>query len=135
MPGPAFNLESIPAVLATALEQAQKSAATHRKNVAILHKLFLNAATVVEKQTSASTTSGLKKTRTVLTGEIAFIEALKLGINRILVVKKGIVQADRCVKFICSFISYATEHGRCCLLGVPPGSFSFVYSRSSLTLL
>lgn len=101
MPAAAFNLESVPGILGNCLEQSQKTISNHRKNVNIVYKLFQQCARVVKR----SADSGKIKS---FTGEAAFVTALKEnGINRVLVVKRGIVEADRVIKFICAFITHA----------------------------
>lgn len=103
MPAAAFKLESASGILATCLEQSQKTTSNHRKNINITYKLFEQCATVVER---SSSTGKIKR----LTGEIAFITTLKEnGINRLLTLKRGITEADRVIKFICAFIAHATE--------------------------
>lgn len=101
MPSAAFKLESVPIVLGSSLEQSQKTATNHRKNVAIVYKLFHQCGSVIERLPNGRGTR--------LVGEKAFIDALKEGINRVLVVKRGVVEADRVIKFICAFIAHATE--------------------------
>ena len=104
MPGaPAFTLASIPSLVVQALDQAQRSASTHRKNGAILYKLLLASSAVSERLPNG------KGAR--LVGEKAFVDALKDAVNRVLAVKKGVVQADRCVRFLCAFVAYAVEQG------------------------
>ena len=104
MPGPAaFSLTSIPSLIAQSLDQAQRSGATHRKNIAILHKLFLVASAVTERLSNG------KGAR--LIGEKSFADALRDAINRVIIVKKGVLQADRCVKLLCGFVAYAVEQG------------------------
>ena len=106
-----FSLDSLPALLATIFDQSQKSASTHRKNIALLFKLFTTCSAITEPLPGDR---GL-----LLTGEKAFVTALKEGgINRILPVKKGQTNADRIVKLVCAFISHAGEQeGGCRRVG------------------
>lgn len=121
MPGPAaLSLDGIPGIVGQALEQAQRTTATHRKNVAILHKLLLTSCNIVEKLENG------KGTR--LVGEKAFCDAVKASINKIVVVKKGVQQADRCIKFVCAFVAYASEQGQ-----HASGIFVAVYTTLSLS--
>lgn len=90
--------------LSSVLEQAQRTSSTHRKNLIILYKLF----TACSKHTEEL--GGGRGTR--LVGEKWFVDAFKnQAINRILVIRKGVVQADRVVKFLCGFISHAVQEG------------------------
>lgn len=82
--------------------QAQQSATYHRKNALILHKTFL---------AQANLTTEVEPGRIRLTGEKAFADGLKDMADRILQVKKGVVQGDRAAKFLTSFIAYAIEKG------------------------
>jgi condensin complex subunit 3 len=90
--------ESLPPIF----NQAQLSLANHRKNVAVLHASFIESS----KLTAAS-----EDGRTVLAGERAFVETLKGMVNRVLDVKKGVVQADRVLRFVASFVSFAVDKG------------------------
>lgn len=102
MPAAAFKLASVPAILGNCLEQSQKTVSNHRKNINIAYKLFQQCSTVVERGSNGK----IKK----LIGEITFISTLKEnGINRLVVLKRGITEADRVIKFICGFIAHAIE--------------------------
>jgi condensin complex subunit 3 len=110
MPAAAFKLETAPGILANALEQSQRTASNHRKNINIVYKLFQQCSLIVEKLANGRGTR--------LSGEKAFIDTLKEnGINRVLVVKRGVTEADRVIRFICAFISHATEQHEAALAG------------------
>lgn len=104
---PAFRLESVPGILSGCLDQAQRSAATHRKNIAICYKLLLASATVVEIDRAAHTTSRV--------GEVEFRKHWKrLALERTACAKKGLAPGDRVVKFIAAFVAHALEQdGEC----------------------
>lgn len=87
---------------AAAFGQAQQSTTYHRKNALLLHKAFI---------AQASITSEVEPGRIRLTGEKAFADGVKDMLDRILQVKKGVVQADRAAKFLTSFIAFAVERG------------------------
>jgi condensin complex subunit 3 len=90
--------ESIPPVF----HQAQLSLANHRKNVALLHAVFLDASLL---------TSNASDGRVILAGEKAFVDALKGMVDRVLDVKKGVVLADRVLRFVAAFVTFAVDKG------------------------
>lgn len=56
---------------------------------------------------------GSSNERTVkLTGEKAFTEGFYTVLDNVITTKKGIVEADRVIKFIGAFCSFATDHGQ-----------------------
>jgi condensin complex subunit 3 len=79
------------------------STANHRKNAVALYKLQLNAATVTKVVKGGSAMK--------LTGEKAFGDAFIDALSRTLVVKKGVVVADRVAKFVATFAKFMTEKG------------------------
>jgi condensin complex subunit 3 len=89
---------TIPAIF----EQVQISLANHRKNVVALHRLHVESAAVYEE-----TERGLR-----LTGEKAFNDAFQACLNRVLAIKKGVPNADRCVKFVAAYCTFAQEKFR-----------------------
>ena len=97
-----FDLDSLSSLVPTIFDQAQSSAATHKKNCVALHKLQTASAKVQERGRN----SELK-----LVGERAFGEVVLDLVNRVLVVKKSTPAADRIVKFIGSYVRYAYEKG------------------------
>lgn len=103
--GAAF-LKSLPQGVSETFEQAQVSTANHRKNCIRLHKLHVRAASTIVK---AVDTEGSQK----LTGETHFEDAFLNMVNRVLVVKKGVIVADRIVKFVGSYVKYMNEKGGC----------------------
>lgn len=90
----------VPETLPQVFNAAQLSTANHRKNVTNLHKLFLECAAVTEE-----VNGGVK-----LTGEKAFKDTFIDMVNRVLPIKKGVVQADRAVKFVAAFVAFAVEN-------------------------
>jgi condensin complex subunit 3 len=97
------QLQSIPGVVAGSLDNVQRSGATQRKNLAILHRTMQSAATIVDVDHSDG--NAVK-----LTGEKAFVEAWKLhAVNVALTAKRGLIQGDRAAKFIAAFVAYALQ--------------------------
>lgn len=92
----AFDLETLSTSIPNAFDQAQGSAATHKKNSVALFKTHHASATVTE-----STGRGV-----VLTGEKAFTTIFLDMLNRTLVVKKGNQTADRIMKFVATYIGF-----------------------------
>jgi condensin complex subunit 3 len=98
----ASYLETIPSQLAPIFDQVQHTTANHRKNLVSLRKIQEQCSSVTEP-----TPKGLK-----LVGEKAFNTIFIEMVNRILGVKKGVSVADRVVKFVASYVAYATEQGK-----------------------
>ncbi|CAA7257465.1 unnamed protein product [Cyclocybe aegerita] len=88
--------ESIGAIF----EQAQLSVANHKKNCVALSKIHTKAAAI---------THGAKGGGVKPTGERAFQEVFIDMVNRVLVVKKGVANADRVVKYVGSFVKFMNE--------------------------
>ena len=97
------TLDKLRPSILSALDQAQKSTSSHRKNIVILYKLWQRCLNITERSTDAK-----GRTSTRLVGEKAFLDALLTeGVNRVLVVKRGVLNADRCIKFICALVAHA----------------------------
>jgi condensin complex subunit 3 len=96
-----FSLSILENAVPAVFDQVQISSANHKKNAVALYKLQRHAATV-----TSSAKHAVK-----LTGEKAFGDLFIDMINRILVIKKGVVAADRVAKFVSTFVKYMTENG------------------------
>ncbi|KZT57283.1 putative mitotic chromosome condensation-related protein [Calocera cornea HHB12733] len=97
------QLPDLQATLPPIFAQSQHNTANHRKNVVALHKIHLQCAAVTQTLPNGK---GIK-----LTGEKAFNDAFSAMVDKILEVKRGIMQADRVVKFTASFIAFLSEKG------------------------
>jgi condensin complex subunit 3 len=84
-------------------DQVQISVANHRKNSVALHKLHRSALQHAKKQGDASLQ---------LKGERRFNGIFVDLVARILVLKKGVLPADRAVKFIGAYVTYIAEKGK-----------------------
>ncbi|KAI6000302.1 nuclear condensing complex subunit [Pisolithus orientalis] len=84
-------------------DQAQNTTANHQKNIVALHKIHLDAAAFTE---SVHNGKAIK-----LTGERNFEDAFIDMVCRVLVIKKGVSQAERIVKFIGTYTKYLNEKG------------------------
>lgn len=82
-------------------DQAQNTTANHQKNIVALHKIHLDAAAFTE---SVHNGKAIK-----LTGERNFEDAFIDMVCRVLVIKKGVSQAERIVKFIGTYTKYLNE--------------------------
>lgn len=96
----ADDLPVLLAPLAQIFGQTQTSTANHSKNVAHLRKIQEQAALV---------TTPRKKGPPKETGERAFTEAFVGCLERCLPVKKGVVVADRVLKFVAAFVQALTK--------------------------
>lgn len=76
--------------ISTIFQDAQRSLATHRKNAAALRKIMV-------KQCKTSTNEKL------------FLKDFFRNLNKILIVKKGQIVADRLLKFISEFIKFSLK--------------------------
>lgn len=85
-------------VLPKIFDQVQTTTANHQKNVVALHKVHVDAATFTEP------THGGHSIK--LTGERLFEDTFIDLLCRVVVVKKGVSQADRIVKFVGAYILY-----------------------------
>lgn len=95
-------LAALPSTVPAYFGQAQHTLANHRKNIVALHRQHHACATVAEE-----TPRGLR-----LVGEKAFNDAFLGCLNRVLGVKRGVANADRCIKFVAAYSSYAQEQFR-----------------------
>jgi hypothetical protein len=95
MPSAVSPLEALPTLVPHHFQDAQHSLATHRKNVVALQRAHAAAAQVTQR-----TERGTK-----LVGEKAFNEVFIACLNRVLGIKKGVVNADRIVKFVAAYAS------------------------------
>jgi condensin complex subunit 3 len=96
-------LESLLHNVSEIFDQAQSSTANHRKNCITLHKLHVRAATITQAVDDGQSLE--------LIGERCFGDAFLDMINRILIIKKGPVVAERIVKFIGGYIKHMNEKG------------------------
>jgi condensin complex subunit 3 len=91
------SLQEVPKVFAA----AQHSVSSHRRGIQTLHKVF----TVQANHTTRVEHGAVK-----LTGEKDFMLAFRSCVDHLLDVKKGVVQADRVVKFVAEFLAFALDH-------------------------
>ena len=83
--------------------QAQDSAANHKKNYVALHKIQAELAELTEE---------LQKGKLVrLTGELMFQDKFIYMLCKALPLKKGIDSADRTVKFVAGYVKFINEKG------------------------
>lgn len=102
MPSKTSSLpEAISGSIPKIFDQAQNTTANHQKNVVALHKIHCDAATFTEPVHNGKSIK--------LTGERLFEDAFIGMLCRVLVVKKGIPQADRIVKFTGAYTKYMNE--------------------------
>ncbi|WVN89766.1 uncharacterized protein L203_104996 [Cryptococcus depauperatus CBS 7841] len=94
-----YLTDTFPSLLPPIFEQVQQTTANHRKNIVHLRKIQDQCASFTEE-----TPKGIK-----LIGEKAFNTLFIDMVNRILPVRKGVAVADRVVKFVASYVAYATE--------------------------
>ncbi|KAL5523223.1 YCG1_2 [Sanghuangporus sanghuang] len=99
-----FDLDQLTTAIPAVFDQAQTSAATHKKNCVALFKLQSASAEVVEP-----VGRGKKDVEVRLVGERAFTEVFMDMLNRVLVVKKSTAAADRIVKFVSSYVKFLNE--------------------------
>ncbi|KAG8801376.1 hypothetical protein FRC16_000632 [Serendipita sp. 398] len=95
-------LEALPETIAALFQGAQTSNATHKRRVNTLCKLFIEATKVTKTQVSQR--EGVQGSVQVLTGEKAFNRAFWSILRHVLNVKRGIVAADRVLRFVGAFI-------------------------------
>ncbi|KAK4686707.1 condensin complex subunit 3, partial [Tremellales sp. Uapishka_1] len=96
-----YLTDTLPTLLPPIFEQVQHTIANHRKNIVSLRKIHEACSSIVE----------VSSTRSKLVGEKAFNVLFIDMVNRVLPLKKGVVQADKVVKFISSYVAYSTEQG------------------------
>jgi condensin complex subunit 3 len=92
------GLQEVPKVFAS----AQHSASSHRRGIQTLHKVF-----IWQSQQITQLDNGSVK----LTGEKEFMLAFRQSVDHLLDVKKGVLQADRVVKFVAEFLAFALDQG------------------------
>ncbi|KAI5122625.1 hypothetical protein M0805_008714 [Coniferiporia weirii] len=100
-----FDLSSLATAIPVVFDQAQSSAATHKKNSVALFKLQSASAAVVENVGKGKMSgAGLK-----LVGEKMFAEVFVDMLNKVLIVKKGTPTADRIVKFVSNYVKFIVD--------------------------
>lgn len=97
------TLDDLYESVANIFEQAQSSLANHKKNCVALFKIHTKAADVTQATKNGS---GVK-----LVGEKAFQEVFMDMVSRVLLLKKGPVNADRIVKYVGAFVKFMNEKG------------------------
>ena len=97
-------VEQLSDLVAGIFDQAQDSVANHKKNCVAMYKLHAISAEVVE-------TTGKKGKDLRRTGEEKFQDAFLDMVNRVLVMKRGLAHADRCVKYVGAVVRYMNEKG------------------------
>jgi len=100
------TLTSLTHSILTLFNKAQHSLTSHRKLINNLHSLFLSSAELVEQLENEE---GPEKT-IKLVGEKNFTEACYTVLDNLVTTKKGVVEADRVVRFFGAFCAFATEH-------------------------
>lgn len=103
MPARTTTTVSVADALPKIFDQVQTTTANHQKNVVALHKIHIDAAAFTEP------THGGRSIK--LTGERLFEDTFIDMLCRVLVVKKGVSQADRIVKFVGAYILYLNLKG------------------------
>ena len=97
---------TLPTAVPPIFDQVQHTTANHRKNIVALKKIQDACSTVTER-VERSGKSGYK-----LVGEKAFNTLFVDMVNRVLAIKKGVSVADRVIKFVASYVTYAQEQGQ-----------------------
>ena len=95
--------EKLHSLVPKIFDDAQTSTLNHRKNIVKLYKLQVEAA---KCQVPVKKGGSMK-----LVGESLFNATMLHMINRVVVVKKGVRQADNIGKFIGEFIKHVNEKG------------------------
>jgi condensin complex subunit 3 len=95
--------ETLSTIIPKIFDQAQNTTANHQKNVVALHKVHIDAAAFTE---SVHNGKSIK-----LTGERLFEDTFIDLLCRVVVVKKGVSQADRIIKFVGAYTKYMNEKG------------------------
>lgn len=96
---------SVAEALPKIFDQVQTTTANHQKNAVALHKVHVEAAAFTEL------THGGHSIK--LTGERTFEDTFIDMLCRVVVLKKGVTQADRIVKFVGAYIHYLNLKGAC----------------------
>ncbi|PWN30817.1 ARM repeat-containing protein [Jaminaea rosea] len=102
MPSSTATPETLITGIPNFFQEAQHSIANHRKNAVALHRIHAQCSTFTQE-----TPRGTK-----LLGEKAFNTAFLQCINHVLVIKKGVTQADRALKFVAAYAAYAQAQFR-----------------------
>ncbi|EFP74365.2 hypothetical protein PGT21_033556 [Puccinia graminis f. sp. tritici] len=100
------TLTSLTNSILTLFNKSQHSLTSHRKLVNNLHSLFLSSTEIREQIENGDGTDKTIK----LIGEKNFTEACYTVLDNIVSTKKGVVEADRVVRFFGAFCAFATEH-------------------------
>ncbi|OAV89055.1 hypothetical protein PTTG_08565 [Puccinia triticina 1-1 BBBD Race 1] len=100
------TLTSLTNSILTLFNKSQHALTSHRKLVNNLHSLFLSSTEVREQIESEG---GADKTIKLI-GEKNFTEACYTVLDNLVTTKKGVVEADRVVRFFGAFCAFATEH-------------------------
>ncbi|KNF04259.1 hypothetical protein PSTG_02605 [Puccinia striiformis f. sp. tritici PST-78] len=100
------TLTSLTNSILTLFNKSQHSITSHRKLVNNLHSLFLSSAAIREQLDNED---GNDKTIKLI-GEKNFTEACYTVLDNLVTTKKGVVEADRVVRFFGAFCAFATEH-------------------------
>ncbi|PLW56608.1 hypothetical protein PCANC_01434 [Puccinia coronata f. sp. avenae] len=100
------TLASLTNSILTLFNKSQHSLTNHRKLVNNLHSLFLSSAGVRDELENEDGTDKTIK----LVGEKNFTEACYTVLDNLVTTKKGVVEADRVVRFLGAFCAFATEH-------------------------
>ena len=101
-----FDLNDLKMSMATIFDQVQTSGSSHKKNCVALYKLQVSAAAIIETVPKARGPAELK-----LTGEKVFSETLIDMVNRAIAVKKGVLAAERIIKFVGLYAKFASVKG------------------------
>lgn len=102
MASAASSLDALSGTISDYFAEPQHSIANHRKNAVGLHRIHTQCAQITEE-----TPKGTK-----LIGEKSFNSAFLDCLNRVLHIKKGVVQADRTLKFVATYAAYAQTQFR-----------------------
>ena len=100
------TLTSLTNSILTLFNKSQHALTSHRKLVNNLHSLFLSSTEVREQIESEG---GADKTIKLI-GEKNFTEACYTVLDNLVTTKKGVVEADRVVRFFGAFCAFAAEH-------------------------
>jgi len=95
--------EDLHEAIGAIFEQTQLSLANHKKNCVALFKIHTKVAAITQP-TKSKNGSSIR-----LVGEKAFQDVFIDMVNRVLIVKKGPVGADRIVKYVGGFVKFMNE--------------------------
>ena len=102
----AIDGDDVEEKMASIFQQVQANVASHKKNMAQLHKLHVQCS-----QHTQSTAQGLR-----LVGEKIFNSTFRGMLYQVLALKKGITVADRIVRFVGTYVKYLGEKSQSLLL-------------------